>query len=82
LTFPVYELEAGEILDGVLAHLKSYKNMISIGRQGLFFYNAMNSSIPMSHELGEKLALADRTGRAQVVEKAYEDRVAKYRDQC
>jgi protoporphyrinogen oxidase len=76
--YPVYELAYDGILKGILTHLKSYENIVSIGRQGLFFYNAMNSSIMMSHELGGKLGRSDRDGRKQVVQETYEQRLRKY----
>ena len=52
--------------------------IVSMGRQGLFFYNAMNSSIMMSHELAGKLGRSDKDGRKQIVQETYEQRLRKY----
>lgn len=76
--YPVYELGYADVLDRVLNQLKSYPNMLSIGRQGLFFYNAMNSSILTSYELGEKLAQCRKEDWAAIVEETYESRKFKY----
>jgi protoporphyrinogen oxidase len=76
--YPVYELNYDDILRDILTHLRRYENMVSMGRQGLFFYNAMNSSIMMSHELGEKLGRSDKDGRKRIVHETYEQRLRKY----
>ena len=76
--YPVYELRSVGVLNSVLSHLKNYRNVISIGRQGLFFYNAMNSSIMMSNELGEKLAGSDRDGWEEIIGDTYRGRLEKY----
>jgi protoporphyrinogen oxidase len=76
--YPVYELAYDGILKGILTHLKTYENIVSMGRQGLFFYNAMNSSIMMSHELGGKLGRSDKNGRKRIVQETYDQRLRKY----
>jgi protoporphyrinogen oxidase len=76
-SYPVYEIAYNGILEALLHRLAKYENLISIGRQGLFFYNAMNSSILLSTELGTKLASCSGAfGR--VIEETYQRRTEKY----
>jgi protoporphyrinogen oxidase len=76
--YPVYELGYGRILEEILNSLKSYGNLISIGRQGLYYYNAMNRSIISSTELGNKLSSSDKSGLQKVIEECYRLRMEKY----
>jgi protoporphyrinogen oxidase len=76
--YPVYEIVSSKILHRVLGALKSCENLISIGRQGLFFYNAMNSSIMMGHELGEDLGKFGKKDWHKVIQRAYKNRIEKY----
>ena len=77
--YPVYELKSNSILESVLNYLGGYGNIISIGRQGLFFYNAMNSSIILSHDLANKLSLYNRTRRREIIKAFYHLRLKKYK---
>jgi len=77
--YPVYELKSNSILESVLNYLGGYGNIISIGRQGLFFYNAMNSSIILSHDLANKLSLSNRTRRREIIKAFYHLRLKKYK---
>lgn len=77
--YPVYEIQYGGILEEILSRLSRYRNVISIGRQGLFFYNAMNSSIVWSHELSRRLSVSGRNEWGKIIEETYQDRIAKYR---
>lgn len=78
--YPVYDLHATQTLERVLSNIKNnYRNIISIGRQGLFFYNAMNSSILLGYELGKDLASSGKTGREEIIERTYGARIGKYR---
>ncbi len=78
--YPVYEMSTHNKLDQTLDCLESYDRMISIGRQGLFFYNAMNSSIMMSTELGHKLSSMNESGRKEIIRQTYQARKVKYRN--
>lgn len=77
--YPVYECETTQILEEVLARLGEYRQLITIGRQGLFFYNAMNSSMLMSNELGDVLGRSRRSGWDRARELTYRQRLGKYR---
>ena len=76
--YPVYELQSSSLMETILSQLKNYKNLVSIGRQGLFYYNAMNSSIMMSYELGEKLAASDKDKWERITDDMYQSRLTKY----
>ncbi len=71
--YPVYAKNYRLPLEKVLAHLAGYKNIISIGRQGLFFYNTMNNCIISGYQLGEKLSLADHWERS--IQETYQQRL-------
>jgi len=76
--YPVYECETSQVLEEVLAGLEDYRQLISVGRQGLFFYNAMNSSMLMSMELGDRLGRSGQSGWDRARESTYEKRLRKY----
>jgi protoporphyrinogen oxidase len=75
--YPVYEIRYGSNLEEILCHLGNYGNMISIGRQGLFFYNAMNSSIILGYELCKKLSISGKNGWEEVIKGTYRARIVK-----
>jgi len=52
-TYPVYTVDYMDVIKKALDCLKSYKRIISFGRQGLFFYNTMNNSIMQGYALGQ-----------------------------
>lgn len=76
--YPVYEIGHGEVLDRLLDYLCSFGKMISIGRQGLFFYNTMSNSVLSGYDLGRELAEKDRSGWRSLIWKAYRERKGKY----
>ena len=76
--YPVYTLSYSSALESIFDQLQVYRNILSIGRQGLFFYNAMNSSLIMSCELGKKLAVSNRGEWEQIIRDTYKKRLGKY----
>lgn len=76
--YPVYDIPYSNVLQSIIRYLKGLRNVVSIGRQGLFFYNAMNSSILMSYELGNRLAASNRDSYREVVGETYRERLGKY----
>jgi protoporphyrinogen oxidase len=76
--YPVYELSCSANLKKALNYLKKHTHLVTIGRQGLFFYNAMNSSMLLGYELGEKLGKTDQAGWAGVIGETYDARLGKY----
>jgi protoporphyrinogen oxidase len=78
-TYPVYEVGYPEALEGLLNYLATHDNVISIGRQGLFFYNLMHNCMLGGYQVGQQLGTGDRQGRRKVIESVYEERKAKYR---
>lgn len=77
--YPVYEMASTNALDEVLGCLESYDRLLSIGRQGLFHYNAMNSSILTATELGKRLAETGLNNMRGLVRETYQIRREKYR---
>ncbi|MBI4229179.1 MAG: FAD-dependent oxidoreductase [Deltaproteobacteria bacterium] len=78
--YPVYGINSRLVLDEVMTYLGSLDRLVSIGRQGLFFYNAMNSSIIMGSHLSERLAVTDVSRRKEIIRGVYNDRRRKYTD--
>ncbi|HBI23239.1 MAG TPA: hypothetical protein DDX84_03295 [Nitrospiraceae bacterium] len=76
--YPVYEVHADKILAQVLAFLESYTRLVSIGRQGLFHYNAMNSSILSGDELGVRLSTSNPQEWKKIIQETYGSRIEKY----
>lgn len=54
--YPVYDLQFKAILGPLLEYLGTFENLISIGRQGLFFYNAMNTCMLSGYQIGKRLS--------------------------
>lgn len=76
--YPVYEVGYASALDTLLSYLGSYDKAVSVGRQGLFFYNLMHNCILQGHQLGEELSGLDRAGWKSLIQKVYAQRIAKY----
>ena len=77
-TYPVYEVGYEAALRTLLEHLAALENVVSIGRQGLFFYNLMHNCILEGHRVGTDLAAADGAGREQLITEIYRRRLDKY----
>jgi protoporphyrinogen oxidase len=77
-TYPVYEVGYEAALRTLLEHLAPLENVVSIGRQGLFFYNLMHNCILEGHRVGMDLAAADAAGREALIAQIYRRRLDKY----
>jgi protoporphyrinogen oxidase len=62
--YPIYDLTYRGHVNTLMAHLKTYENMVSTGRQGLFRYGNMDHSVAMGH------AVARRTIEKQGIDHA------------
>jgi protoporphyrinogen oxidase len=76
--YPVYELENAGALGEVLDSLERYERLLTIGRQGLFHYNAMNSSLLTATALGRRLAFAGDRDLPSIARETYRNRREKY----
>ena len=54
-TYPIYDLSYRENLEVVMAYIERIKNLLSIGRQGLFRYNNMDESIEMGFDTAKSI---------------------------
>ena len=77
--YPIYEVGHGLILKKVLTFLQKCPNLITIGRQGLFFYNNMSNSIIDAYELGQKLSRINTSNWQQIIDDTYQTRLNMYR---
>ena len=53
--YPIYDLSYRENLKVVMAYIERIKNLLSIGRQGLFRYNNMDESIEMGFDAAKSI---------------------------
>jgi protoporphyrinogen oxidase len=77
-TYPVYEVGYEGALGTLLEHLAALDNVVSIGRQGLFFYNLMHNCMLGGYGLAEGIHGRDAVGRHQVIQRLYAERREKY----
>jgi protoporphyrinogen oxidase len=54
-TYPLYDLEYKDRMNLILRYLEQFKNLASIGRQGLFLHNNMDHSIQMGFDAGRAI---------------------------
>jgi protoporphyrinogen oxidase len=76
--YPVYEVGYENGLKGIFDELTRRANMLSIGRQGLFFYNTMSNSIIEGYRLGTKLSGSSGAARADIARNHYSERLQLY----
>jgi len=72
--YPVYEIGYMDLLKKYFDVLAQYNNIISIGRQGLFFYNTMSNSILSAYALGQKLAAGKSDDLRFIIKETYKER--------
>jgi hypothetical protein len=51
---------------------------LSMGRQGLFFYNTMSNSIMKGYHLGTELSRSSDSARADILRGHYSERLQLY----
>ncbi|MBW1742957.1 MAG: FAD-dependent oxidoreductase [Deltaproteobacteria bacterium] len=76
--YPVYDMSYLKKLVAILGHLAGVKNMVTLGRNGLFTYNTMANSIRSAHMLGQRLAESGSESIDDIVSGFYSTRVEKY----
>lgn len=52
--YPIYDLTYRAHVDSLMGYLKTFGNMVSTGRQGLFRYGNMDHSIAMGHAVARR----------------------------
>jgi protoporphyrinogen oxidase len=77
-TYPVYEVGYGEALETLLRHLELRENVVTLGRQGLFFYNLMHNCMLDGYRLAAAIEGRDAAGRREVIQRLYAERREKY----
>jgi len=53
--YPIYDLTYRGHVRSLIDYLRTYKNMLSTGRQGLFRYGNMDHSIAMGHAVARRI---------------------------
>jgi len=76
--YPVYNINYNVPLRKTLESLLNYQNVISFGRQGLFFYNNMSHSILKGHMLGTSLSDLSGSNKKKLIEQIYDERLEMY----
>lgn len=76
--YPVYDINYNMALNEILNYLSNFDKLISIGRQGLFFYNNMSNCILSGYDLGQKLSTAQKKEIKNIIHSVYNERKGKY----
>lgn len=76
--YPVYEIGYRVVLKKILEWLSTCHNIISVGRQGLFFYNTMSNSIVEGYMLGRKFCNGNAANYKGIIQEVYQKRLQKY----
>ncbi|MGQ9569926.1 MAG: FAD-dependent oxidoreductase [Thermodesulfovibrionales bacterium] len=76
--YPVYDINYNMVLNEMLNYLSNFDKLISIGRQGLFFYNNMSNCILSGYDLGQKLSTVQEKEIKNIIHFVYSERKGKY----
>jgi len=77
--YPVYDRNYRFPLAKALETLMPRQSIISLGRQGLFFYNTMSNSITKGYVLGQKLSNLHDSDPGHIIEEVYRGRLQMYK---
>jgi protoporphyrinogen oxidase len=64
--YPIYDLTYRANVKTLVDHMKSFENLVSTGRQGLFRYGNMDHSVAMGHAVARRVLSADDTDHAHI----------------
>ncbi len=59
-TYPLYDLEYRQRMKTLIGYLKTFPNLVSVGRQGLFLHNNMDHSMHMGFEVAKTVLNEDK----------------------
>jgi protoporphyrinogen oxidase len=76
--YPVYHLDYQKPLKEILEYLAGIKNLISMGRQGLYQHDNMSASIRAGLELSDMLKDRESKNFGAIGKKVYRSRLNKY----
>ncbi len=76
--YPVYDINYNTVLNEILNYLSNFDKLISIGRQGLFFYNNMSNCILSGYDLGQKLSTVRENEMKNIIQSVYRERKEIY----
>jgi protoporphyrinogen oxidase len=77
-SYPIYYLSYRNTLTGIFEYLAGIRNLVSIGRQGLYQHDNMSVVIRSGFELADRLGQSNSKNIHEVSEEVYSDRLNKY----
>lgn len=77
-TYPIYYLNYQETLEQIFDYLAGIRNLVSIGRQGLYQHDNMPTVIKQGFDVADRLKEADGSKLHEVSTITYENRLRKY----
>jgi protoporphyrinogen oxidase len=77
-SYPIYYLSYRHTLTGIFEYLAGIRNLVSIGRQGLYQHDNMSVAIRSGFELADRLGQSNSKNIHEVSQEVYRDRLNKY----